>query len=92
MGGIFLYIQFGDNMKDVFLPDKIKEIIGDRKFLLDGIGMSDSSVLIFDDMVLKIQPCSKWTENEHVMINWLKNKVLAPEPPLPVALFCRHFL
>lgn len=79
MGGIFLYIQFGDNMKDVFLPDKIKEIIGDRKFLLDGIGMSDSSVLIFDDMVLKIQPCSKWTENEHKMINWLKNKVLAPE-------------
>ena len=48
-------------MKDFYLPEQIKNIIGNRSFSLDDTGMSDSSVFIFDDMVLKIQKDSaRW--------------------------------
>lgn len=60
-------------------PKKILEYIDGKDFLTDKIGMSDSSVLIFDDMVLKIQPVSRWLENEHIMMDWLKNKISVPE-------------
>jgi kanamycin kinase/aminoglycoside 3'-phosphotransferase-3 len=60
-------------MMDFYLPDKIYKIVCDKPFITDDIGMSNSSVLIFDDMVLKIQPSLKRTENEHIMMNWLKN-------------------
>lgn len=72
-------------MEKLYLPQKILEIIKDKNFEKDEIGMSDSSVLIFDDMVLKIQPCSKWSKNEHVMMDWLKNKISVPECILNLA-------
>ncbi len=63
----------------ICLPEKISSLIEKKDFTVDEIGMSDSSVLIFDDMVLKIQPVSKSYENEHLMMNWLKNKISVPE-------------
>ncbi|MBR2640474.1 MAG: aminoglycoside 3'-phosphotransferase [Oscillospiraceae bacterium] len=60
-------------------PEKILNYIGGKDFVIDKIGMSDSSVLIFDDMVLKIQPENSFNKNEHLMMKWLKNKVSVPE-------------
>lgn len=37
------------------LPETIMNLIADEQYITDDIGMSDSSVLIFSDKVLKIQ-------------------------------------
>lgn len=66
-------------MMDFCFPDKINQIIGGRTYSVDDIGKSDSSVLIFDDAVLKIRPEIYADKNEHAMMDWLKNKVSAPE-------------
>lgn len=61
------------------LPVKIQEIIGIQSYTLDDIGMSDSQVLIFDDMVLKIQPESAEARTEREMMRWLSGKLPVPE-------------
>lgn len=41
--------------------------------------MSGSKIMIFDDMVLKVQPESEETENEYRIMKWLRGKVPVPE-------------
>jgi kanamycin kinase/aminoglycoside 3'-phosphotransferase-3 len=45
---------------------------------MDTIGKSDSSVVIFDDMVLKIQKQSQESDNEHGIMMWLDGKLPVP--------------
>ena len=45
-------------MKQLHVPPKIKSLIGDKPFAVDDIGMSGNQVLIFEDMVLKIEESS----------------------------------
>jgi kanamycin kinase/aminoglycoside 3'-phosphotransferase-3 len=52
-------------MKEVELPEKIYHLISDEKYLTDEVGMSEASVLMFKDKVLKIQKCSEEAENEY---------------------------
>lgn len=66
-------------MKNFYLPEKILDFVAGKEFVLDDIGMSDSSVLVFEDMVLKIRNDSDFIKNEHLMMDWLENKVIAPE-------------
>lgn len=61
------------------IPASIKRRIGYRKGALDKIGCSDAQVLMFDDMVLKIQPDSNPAGNEHQMTRWLQGKLPVPE-------------
>lgn len=61
------------------IPDKIRKIIGDRTYTIDSIGMSDSQVIIFDDMVLKIQPENVEARNEIQMMKWLNQKLPVPK-------------
>lgn len=61
------------------LPKQLKEIIGDRKYTRDTIGKSSSSVLIFDDMVLKIGEQNEESENECRMMKWLDGKLPVPK-------------
>lgn len=63
----------------VRLPKTISEITSGREFVADRVGMSDSQVLIFEDMVLKIQKSSRETENEAAMLKWLLGKLPVPE-------------
>jgi len=63
----------------MWLPDKIRDAIGDRTYQLDDIGLSGSQVLVFDDMVLKIQPESSETKNEYEMMVWLEGKLPVPK-------------
>ena len=46
------------------IPIEIKKIIGDKAFNIDTVGLSDSQVFCFDDMVLKIQNNNDETRNE----------------------------
>lgn len=62
----------------MLLPEKIHKWIADEAYRADEIGMSGSSVLIFEDKVLKIQDRSKESENEYRMILWLQKKLPVP--------------
>lgn len=61
------------------IPASIKRRIGHQKAAQDKIGCSDAQVLIFDDMVLKIQPDSNAAGNEHQMTRWLQGKLSVPQ-------------
>lgn len=60
------------------LPSAIQGYIGKRSYRLDDVGLSGSQVLLFDDMVLKIQPESEETKNELEVMRWLDGKLSAP--------------
>lgn len=63
----------------LYIPDKIKSIIGDKPYSIDKVGMSNSQVLYFDDMVLKIENQSEESDNEHRMMAWLDGKLPVPK-------------
>ena len=61
------------------LPESIQEYIRGKKYRADEIGMSDSQVLLFDDMVLKIEKRNPGSDNEHRMMKWLQGRLPVPE-------------
>ena len=70
----------------------IVDTIRNRPDLLDGlsgreesIGKSDARVLVFDDIILKIQKESKESEREEEALKWLEGKL-----PVPKILACEH--
>lgn len=63
----------------LYIPQKIKDIIGNRKYTKDSVGMSDSQVILFDDMVLKIQQSNNETANEVNMLKWLNDILPVPK-------------
>lgn len=60
------------------LPAAIRQIIGDRPFTENTIGMSGAGVLMFDDMVLKMAPADQNAAREIRMTDWLQNKLPVP--------------
>ena len=62
----------------VGFPLVIAEKIGNEPFSADGIGRSDSSVLLFSDKVLKIEKTSAVSDNEYAVLRWLDGKLRAP--------------
>lgn len=66
----------------IYLPEKIKEFVGDQEYVKNEVGLSESEVLIFPDYVLKIQKQSVETDNEYAMIQWLGGKI--PTAQIPV--------
>lgn len=65
------------------LPREIKEILGERQCKVEDIGKSGSAVLMFPDMVLKIQKMTSETESEYRILEWLNGKLPVPK------LLCR---
>lgn len=61
------------------LPEKIYNLVLEEDYQTDRIGMSVSSVLLFHDKVLKIQPYSEEAENEYRMMLWLRGKLPIPQ-------------
>ncbi len=66
-------------MDKVYLPEEILRFVEGKEYYIDETGMSGSSVLIFDDVVLKIQSDSDLLQNEHIMMKWLENRVPVPK-------------
>lgn len=60
------------------LPKEIAKFLKEKAYTLDGIGMSGSSVRLYDDAVLKIQPFSTETENEFKLLQFLSQHNLSP--------------
>lgn len=66
-------------MKDLQKYSKIKRLIADKSFTVDDIGMSGNQVLIFEDMVLKIENCSDSIDQQVRMMQWLEGKIPVPK-------------
>ena len=63
------------------IPYSIRNIIGDRPYSVDCVGMSDAQVICFEDMVLKITPAEEGEEadQECRMMAWLSGKLPVPQ-------------
>lgn len=61
------------------VPIKIQTLIENKPFIIDEIGMSGNQVLIFEDMVLKIETNSESAEKQIKMMQWLQNRVPVPK-------------
>ena len=60
-------------------PEKIKKLIDNEPYQVDDVGMSDSTVILFRDRVLKIQTVSEESENEYNMMEWLQGRLPVPK-------------
>ncbi len=64
----------------LLIPDKIKKLTAGKEYTIDDMGKSGSSILIFDDCVLKILDSRLHNEESSVkVLNWLKGKLPVPE-------------
>ncbi len=57
------------------LPDAVAAVIGERTGVLEDIGCSGSSVVIYDDMVLKVEPVSGEGDRAVAMMHWLDGRL-----------------
>lgn len=67
----------------MLLPEKIYKLIADENYETDTIGMSESSVLVYENKILKVQEYNEEAENEYRMMQYLQGK-------LPVPLIYAH--
>ena len=58
-------------MKQINVPSKIKSWIANKSYTIDDVGMSGNQVLIFEDMVLKIEEKSESVEQQVQMMRCL---------------------
>lgn len=63
----------------IYIPEKIKNIVGEQEYFENGIGMSDSKVLVYPEYVLKIQKQSIETDNEKDIAEWLNPRIPVPK-------------
>ena len=61
------------------LPSNIKSLIENKPFTVDEIGMSGNQVLLFEDMVLKIEDSSEMVASQVQMMQWLEDKLPVPK-------------
>ena len=61
------------------VPSIINEWIDNKPYTIDDIGMSGNQVLIFEDMVLKIENYSDSIDQQVRMMQWLEGKVPVPK-------------
>lgn len=61
------------------IPKPILEKIGGQKYTLDTTGASDSTVLLFDSFVLKIESINENSTNEVAALRWLGNRLPVPK-------------
>ena len=52
-------------MKQMNIPSKIKSFIDNKPYTFDDIGMSGNQVLLFEDMVLKIEEKTEAVERQN---------------------------
>ena len=72
----FLYKE---ENRELYVPSKIKAMIAGKSYELDDIGMSGNQVLIFEDMVLKIEENSATMAEQVKLMTWLEGKLSAPK-------------
>ena len=66
-------------MNQFNFPPKIKQFVADKPFEIDEIGLSGNQVLIFEDMVLKIEDDVTAMNEQVELLRWLDGKLQVPE-------------
>ena len=61
------------------LPEAISSKITGLKWTCDDVGMSGSTILLFNEMVLKIEKISRSSEREKLLLEWLDGKLPVPK-------------
>ena len=61
------------------LPKEISNKIAGLSWNGDDVGMSDSTIMLFDEMVLKVEAVSRSSENERKLLDWLDGKLSVPK-------------
>ena len=61
------------------IPLSISNKIKGLDWSCDDIGMSDSTILLFDEMVLKIEKTSQSSKHELLLLKWLDGKLPIPK-------------
>ena len=61
------------------IPEKIRQMTAGRASRTDGTGMSNASVTVFDDCVLKIAPYRGRNEETVEVMRWLEGKLPVPK-------------
>lgn len=61
------------------LPAMIRELLAGKEYQTDELGMSAATVLMFEDMVLKIQNTSEELEKEYLFMKWLEPVGIVPK-------------
>lgn len=72
-------------MNQLQVPSKIKLSIDKKPYIVDDIGMSGNQVLIFEDMVLKIEGNPISVRKQVQVMKWLEGKI-----PVPRVLECEE--
>lgn len=65
--------------EELQLPKQIAEITQNLPFKKDCIGQSDSTILLFENMVLKIEKTTPQANHEHLIMQWLQNRLPVPK-------------
>lgn len=68
------------------LPNAIQKRIAGLEYNVDCIGESDSDIILFEDMVLKIEKTGNQSNREYDILNWLNGKLSVPK----VIEFAQH--
>lgn len=63
----------------MFIPDSIKAYIANQSYNIDKIGMSGSTIMTFDDVVLKIEKDNHNFDKMVEVIKWLDGKLPVPK-------------
>lgn len=66
-------------MKQIKVPAKIQEFIDNKPYTIDNIGMSGNQVLIFDNMVLKMEDNMTSVAEQVLLMKWLDGKLEVPK-------------
>ncbi len=65
-------------MPDLLFSPELNRLVAGQPYTLDGVGMSGSAVLLFDDKVLKIRPAEAETRTEAAVMRWLSGRLPVP--------------
>lgn len=61
------------------LPNRIANKVAGLKWDCDDMGESGSTILLFDEMVLKVEQISRSSINEKLLLEWLDGKLPVPK-------------
>ncbi|MBQ5782103.1 MAG: phosphotransferase [Oscillospiraceae bacterium] len=64
---------------NIYIPQQIKQYTGKHTFVCDNTGMSGSDVLVFEDMVLKIEKHTTAADSTVAMMQWLQDRLPVPK-------------
>ena len=64
--------------KKIKLPRSIETCLKEKAYVVNDVGLSGSTVRVYDDVVLKIQPFSFETGNEYKLLQFFSQRNLAP--------------